>query len=80
MKLRTYAWSSLLSLGLLLGTAAKSPAQIALAQTAKTDTATETIEFRPIEQPPGLKLGVSAAGVGLIGLELWWFLFSKAQN
>lgn len=31
-------------------------------------------EFRPIEQPLSLKLGVAAVGAGLVGLELWWFL------
>jgi plastocyanin domain-containing protein len=37
-------------------------------------------KFQKIEQPPGVKLGVTAAGVGLIGLELWWFLGSKPKS
>lgn len=37
-------------------------------------------EFERIEQPPGVKVGVSAAVVSLIGLELWWFLFSKPKS
>ncbi|NJM98394.1 MAG: hypothetical protein HC800_15640 [Phormidesmis sp. RL_2_1] len=36
-------------------------------------------EFRRIQQPLGLKVGVTAAGIGLIGLELWWFLYSKPK-
>ena len=36
-------------------------------------------QFRQIEQPLALKLGVTLAGVGLIGLELWWFLLSQPQ-
>ncbi|WP_017303066.1 hypothetical protein [Spirulina subsalsa] len=30
--------------------------------------------FEQIEQPLVLKLAVTAGGLGLIGLELWWFL------
>jgi plastocyanin domain-containing protein len=36
--------------------------------------------FQPVEQPLAIKLGVSAMGVGLIGLELWWFLLSKPRS
>ncbi|MDT9183823.1 MAG: hypothetical protein P5700_13305 [Arthrospira platensis PCC 7345] len=34
-------------------------------------------KFSKIEQPLGLKLGITLAGIGLIGLELWWFMFSE---
>lgn len=37
-------------------------------------------EFERIDQPLGVKLGVSAAIVSLIGLELWWFLLSKPKS
>lgn len=43
-------------------------------------TAAETesnLSFERLEQPLMVKLLVSAGGVGLIGLELWWFLFSE---
>jgi len=59
---------SLLSTGLLFGITPTAQAQI-----AEPDTS----EFRRIEQPLGLKAGIVAAGAGLIGLELWWFLLSK---
>lgn len=36
--------------------------------------------FARIEQPLGVRLAVTAAGAGLIGLELWWFLFSKPKS
>lgn len=36
-----------------------------------------TSEFQRIEQPGWLKGAVTAGGLGLIGLELWWFHFSK---
>jgi plastocyanin domain-containing protein len=39
-----------------------------------------TQQFQPVEQPLAIKLGVSAVGVGLIGLELWWFLGSKPRS
>jgi len=64
--------SSLISLGLLLGIAQTATAQIPQA-------AASTSEFRPIEQPLPLKVGVTLGGLGLIGLELWWFLLSKTQ-
>jgi plastocyanin domain-containing protein len=66
---------SVTSLGLMLGiasgvTAAEMPAS----------TATQTNQFRRIEQPLGLKVGVTVAGLGLIGLEFWWFLLSKTKS
>ena len=39
----------------------------------------ENVQFRRIEQPIGLKTAVTLGGIGLIGLELWWFLFSKPK-
>ena len=60
-----------LSAGLVLG----NP-HIARAQISPTTTG----EFSQIEQPIGRKVGVAAAGIGLIGLELWWFLFSKNKS
>ncbi|MEG4319818.1 MULTISPECIES: hypothetical protein [unclassified Microcoleus] len=38
-----------------------------------------TAQFRQIEQPLSLKIGITAGGLSLIGLELWWFLWSKNQ-
>lgn len=37
-------------------------------------------QFRQIEQPLSLKIGVTIGGLALIGLELWWFLFSKTKH
>lgn len=39
----------------------------------------QSTQFRRLEQPLGLKIGVAAGGAALIGLELWWFIFSKKQ-
>ncbi|MGB3138579.1 MAG: hypothetical protein WBG38_11690 [Nodosilinea sp.] len=39
-----------------------------------------TSEFRRIEQPLSTKALVTGAGLGLIGLELWWFLPHKPSS
>lgn len=38
-------------------------------------TGEPTGKFQKIEQPKSLKILVALAGLGLIGLELWWFMF-----
>lgn len=40
----------------------------------------QTNRFRRIEQPIGLKAVVTLGGLGLIGAELWWFVFSKTRS
>ena len=40
----------------------------------------QTSQFQKIEQPIGLKLAVALGGLGLIGGELWWFMFSKTKS
>lgn len=70
---KTHFWSSLVSLGLLLGLA-----QMTVAKTP-TSEPTAQIRFRQIEQPQPLKVGIALGGVALIGLELWWFLASKTK-
>ena len=61
---------ALVSTSLLLGAPGAAKAQIAQSVAS---------EFRRIEQPIGLKAGVAVAGMGLVGLELWWFLLSKTK-
>jgi plastocyanin domain-containing protein len=60
-------WGSLAGLGLLLATT--SHAALAAAPNS---------QFRSVEQPLALKVGVAIGGLALIGVELWWFLFSKS--
>ena len=43
-------------------------------------TEKQTNQFQKIEQPIGLKLAVALGGLGLIGAELWWFMFSKTKS
>lgn len=40
----------------------------------------QTGEFQRIDQPLWVKGVVMTGGLGLIGLELWWFLFSKPKS
>ena len=40
----------------------------------------QTSQFQKIEQPLSLKLAVAVGGLGLIGGELWWFMFSKTKS
>jgi plastocyanin domain-containing protein len=37
-------------------------------------------QFRRLEQPLENKVAVTLGGLGLIGLELWWFLLSKPKS
>ncbi len=64
--------ASIGSLGIMLGIASGVRANQTSIHPAKS-----TAQFRNIEQPLSLKIGVTAGGLTLIGLELWWFLFSK---
>jgi plastocyanin domain-containing protein len=43
------------------------------------ETPTAKGQFPSIDQPLGLKVGVTLVGLSLIALELWWFLGSKPQ-
>lgn len=45
-----------------------------------TSPGEQTSQFQKIEQPLGLKLAVALGGLGLIGAELWWFMFSKTKS
>jgi plastocyanin domain-containing protein len=65
--------SIIISVGLLIGTAS-------VATAAEMEMpANQTNQFRRIEQPFALKLGVTLGGAALIGAEVWWFLFKKRK-
>lgn len=40
----------------------------------------QTIQFKQIKQPLSDQIIVTIGGLGLIGLDLWWFLFSKPPS
>jgi plastocyanin domain-containing protein len=66
------------TLSVLLGaTAGGAIAQMSHENMKPTE---QTGAFQRIEQPLWVKGAVTAGGLGLIGLELWWFLFSKPKS
>lgn len=70
--------SSLAGLGFLLGVSS-SNAMAQMPHEAMQPTE-EMGEFQRIEQPLWVKAAVTASGLGLIGLELSWFLLSKPKS
>lgn len=66
------------SLGLVFGSTsvvlAQTPHEIKMMQFAQDG------QFHRIEQPLVNKAIVTLGGLGLIGLELWWFLLSKPKS
>lgn len=75
---KTAIVTSLASLGLLLGLASgRAFAQMSHEEMQSPTAQTES--FQQIEQPIGNKVAVTLGGLGLIGLELWWFLFSQSK-
>ena len=73
MRHRSTLFSSFIGLLLVLGLAIGTPAQMSSRNSAPT------AEFQQIEQPLWLKALVTGGGLGLIGLELWWFVFSQSR-
>lgn len=69
MNQKKMLFTFLLSLGLIFASAQVSPAQVK-----------STSKFSRIEQPLSLKLLVTLGGLGFIGAEGWWFLFSKTKS
>ena len=77
---KTKIYGSLAGLGFFL---ALIP-NVALAQEMEVEMPVsegeQTSQFQKIEQPLSLKLAVAVGGLGLIGAELWWFMFSKTES
>ncbi|HEY9849098.1 MAG TPA: cupredoxin domain-containing protein [Leptolyngbyaceae cyanobacterium] len=76
---KTAIIGSIASLGVVLGIASgEAVAQISHeTHPSKTE---QTGQFRRLEQPLSNKILVTLGGLGLIGLELWWFLLSKPKS
>jgi plastocyanin domain-containing protein len=74
--------SGIASLGIVLGiVSGKAVAQMPHNMNEMQPSQREqTGQFQPIEQPLSNKIIVTVGGLGLIGLELWWFLLSKPKS
>jgi plastocyanin domain-containing protein len=78
--IRTIAFASTIaSLGVLFGTPGAAIAQ-QHPEGMLSSMPEPTSQFQPIDHPLWLKAAVTAGGLGLMGLELWWFLGSKPKS
>lgn len=77
---RATFFGTLAGLGFLLGAISGAIATEMPAKHNMEPQPTESTQFRRIEQPLGNKVAVTLGGLGLIGLELWWFLLSKPKS
>ncbi len=73
---RTTFYGTIAGLGFLFGTISGALAT----EMATKSHSTESLQFRRIEQPLENKIAVTFGGLGLISLELWWFLLSKPKS
>jgi plastocyanin domain-containing protein len=65
-------WGCLVGLLLFANTSSTALGEIPHSLTQQTS------QFHSIEQPLVLKIAVTIGGLALIGIELWWFIFSKS--
>ncbi|MDZ8053533.1 MAG: cupredoxin domain-containing protein [Aulosira sp. ZfuVER01] len=84
---KTALIGSIASLGIVFGIASgeamASPTSSVNAQKSHKTHSSATVQtnqFQRIDQPIGNKITVTLGGLGLIGLELWWFLLSKPKS
>lgn len=71
---------SIVTLSLLIGITSGEVAAQEAHEGMANSMSEQTGEFQQIDQPLWVKGIVTAGGLGLIGLELWWFLFSKPKS
>ncbi len=71
---------TLAGLGFLLGALSGAIAAEPSSGDMSDFTMSQPNQLKPIEQPLNNRVAVTLGGVGLIGLELWWFLFSKPTS
>ena len=69
---------SITTLGLLFGVATNRTVAQMPHETHRSETSQTS--FQRIEQQLWIKAAVTASGLGLIGLEIWWFLLSKPKS
>ena len=79
MRRKLIFFGTLVGLGFLLGTISGVMAAETGMDSMNEQHAPSSNQFQRIEQPLENKIIVTVGGLGLIGLELWWFLFSKPK-
>ena len=77
---KTAIIGSIATLGVLLGVPSGKAVTQMTHENMQPSTEEQTGQFRRIDQPLWVKGAVTAGGLGLIGLELWWFLLSKPKS
>ncbi len=76
---KTALIGSIASLGVLFPIASGEAMAQKSHQTHPSATV-QTNQFQRIDQPLRNKVAITLGGLGLIGLELWWFLLSKPKS
>jgi plastocyanin domain-containing protein len=71
---------TLAGLGFWLGAISGAVATETTLNGLNPHTAAQSHPFQRIDQPLSNKIAVTVGGLGLIGLELWWFLWSKPKS
>ena len=78
---KTIFWGTLAGFGFLLGALSGAiAAEVPGHSMESMPRSSGSGQFQRIEQPLSTKVAVTLGGLGLIGLELWWFLFSKPKS
>lgn len=77
---RTTLLGTLAGLGFLIGAISGAIAAETNMHDLNHHSAQPPGQFQRIEQPLSNKVLVTLGGLGLIGLELWWFLLSKPKS
>lgn len=73
-------FGTLVGLGFLLGAISGAIAAEPDMNRMNEHTATPANQFQRIDQPLAHRVAVTVGGIGLISLELWWFLLSKPKS
>lgn len=77
---KTIFLGTLAGLGFLLGAISGALAAETKMNGMDKHATPQSSQFQRLEQPLGNKLVVTVGGLGLISLELWWFLLSKPKS
>lgn len=77
---KTMFFGTLIGFGFLLGVISGALATEIPIEHGMKSQSNELTQFRRIDQPLSNRVAVTLGGLGLVGLELWWFLLSKPKS